>query len=103
MASSWALVTLGSPEPCTMTWFDAEPLRTRVVNRLSGPIRVRAFDAVTSLFVEAGSRPVAPLLLQTVALDAASTTAPLNDVPNRAVVAREVRADAIRVSAGVAA
>jgi hypothetical protein len=31
-------------------------------------------------------------------LDAASTTAPLNDVPNRAAVAREVRADRIRVS-----
>src|SRR6188472_381244 len=103
MASSWALVTLGSPDPCTMTRFDAEPLRTRVVNRLAGPIRVRAFDAVTSLVVEAGSLPVVPLLLQTVALDAASTTAPLNDVPNRVVVAREVRADAIRVSAGVAA
>jgi len=53
--------------------------------------------------VEAGILPVEPLLLQTVALDAASTTAPLNDVPNLVVVTREVRADAIRVSAVVAA
>jgi hypothetical protein len=55
------------------------------------------------LVVEAGIRPVPPFLLQTVALDAASTTAPLNDVPNRAAVAREVRADRIRVSPGLTA
>ena len=54
MRSSWALVTLGSPTPWTMTRFVAAPLRTRVVKRLSGPIRLRAFDAVTSLLVEAG-------------------------------------------------
>ena len=54
MRSSWALVTLGSPTPCTMTRFVAAPLRMRVVNRFSGPIRLRAFDAVISLLVEAG-------------------------------------------------
>ncbi len=60
-------------------------------------------DAVTSLFVDAGIFPVVPLLLHTVALDAASMTAPLNELPNRVVVAREVSAFAIRVSAVVGA
>ena len=54
--------------------------------------------AVTSLFVEAGIRVVVPFLLHTVAFVPASTTAPLNDVPKRVVVARLVSADAIRAS-----
>ena len=73
------------------------------MKRLSGPKRVRAFEAVTSLLVEAGILAVLPPLLQTVTLDAASTTAPLNDEPNRLVVARELRADFIRASPAVVA
>src|SRR6478752_5084154 len=103
MASSCALLRLGSPEPTTTTLLTSAVVRTVVVNVLSGPKRVKALDAVTSLFVDAGSRPVSPLFRHTTVFDALSTTAPLNRVPKRAVVARLVSAERIRRSAGVKA
>ncbi len=67
-----------------MTRFAAAPARTRVVHRLSGPKRVRALDAVTSLF----GRRRHPVACRCSCATPwrwmpASTTAPLNDVPNR--------------------
>ena len=84
-----------------MTRSAAPPVRTLVVNRASGPNTVRALVAVTSLFVEAGIRVVVPFLLHTVAFDPASITAPVNDVPKRAVVTREPSALAMRLSAAL--
>ncbi len=77
----------------------AVPSTTLVVKRFVGPKTVRAFEAVTSLFVEAGIRAVVPFFDQTSRLEAASMTAPEKAVPKRAVVARLVRADFIRRSA----
>ena len=62
IASSPALLRLGSPEPTSTTRSAAPPVRTSVVKRASGPKTVRALAAVTSLFVEAGIRVVVAVL-----------------------------------------
>jgi hypothetical protein len=55
--------------------------------------------AVTHLTFDAGLRPVLPFLVQITLPLRASMTAPVNDVPNRAVVTRAVSLLAIRLSA----
>jgi hypothetical protein len=67
-----------------------------VVNRYDPPKTASASVAVTSLVVEAGISPVEPFFLHTTRPLAASTTAPENFVPKRAVVARSVSIAAIR-------
>ena len=77
----------------------AAPGLTVVVKRCELPNVASAFVAVTSLVGGGGHPPVVPFLDHTRRPLAASTTAPVKAVPNRAVLTRDERAEAIRRSA----